>query len=74
MLLNWLSGALVGVGGSDVIGYELLEAAECGQSSEVQSGKTSPAPGRSGLSKGLLKSTQAMVLGFETLNLKNVAN
>ena len=43
----------------------------CGQFSRVQSGKMGPAPGRFDLSKGISKSSSAMVLGFETLNLKS---
>ena len=38
--------------------------------SKVQSGKMSPAPGRCELSKGMLKWTYTMFLGFETLKLK----
>ena len=33
-------------------------------------GKVSPVPGRFELSKGILKRTKAVVLGFETINLK----
>ena len=40
-----------------------------GQYSEVQPGKTAPAPGSFELSKGILRSAQAMRLGFEPLTL-----
>ena len=43
---------------------------EYGQFSRVQSGKMGPDPGRFEASRGTLKWTWAMVLGFETLELK----
>ena len=41
-----------------------------GQLSKAQSGKTGPAPGRFEFSKGMLDWQWAIILGFETLDLK----
>ena len=48
---------------------EIAEFCLYGQFSKVQPGQMGPAPGRFELSKGALRWTWAMALGFETLNL-----